>query len=271
MNKKEIENFIKMIDDNAILHEDNQSKINNILISCEYSTKKDREFAKKIQDCVKYFYKKPLKHQFGEDISYVYEISKRGIGTKYKSSHNMDLITSFLDTPTRWTGNSKNIKSFKTILDNKTYYEGLKNEITEEGQEFFNQIKKLIQKYNLIDVSKTTQKKIKLPLYLQKYVGASRTEFEITFNDSQLKISYNQPLKTALTGGYHYSMPKEIFNNREKNENLEIKILQVYLKEEINEAIEEANEYVKPHLKEWKGFEIEFNQLVAKYVMLAAI
>ena len=267
MNNKEIENFTEMITNNTTLHEDNKSKINNILMACSYATKKDKEFAQKIQGCVKHFYKEQVKHAFGEDASYMYEISKRGIGTKYKYSCNMDLITAFLDTPSMWGGKNPNTKSFKTILDKNKYFEGLKKEITEEGQEFFNQIKLLQQKYNLINVSKTTQKKIKLPSHLQKYVGETRTELEIKFDDTHLRIGFVQ----KPTGEYSYGNSKEIFNNRTKNEDLEIKILQVYLKEEINNAIEEANEYVKPHLKEWKAFETEFNQLVAKYAILAVI
>jgi len=268
LNNKEIVDLVTKVNNNSHINKENQKTIEEIISACEYATKRDAEFAQKIQGCVKHFYKKELKTDVGNiDSSYLIQISKRGIGSKYHYSKNMDLFTAFLSTPKSWNNERENKQSFQYLIDNTLLRKGLDVKITDEGIEFFNKIKEIKNKYKLINVAGSMFKSADVPNELKSYTEERTGFLEINYNQNEIKISIvNKTVK-----GEYYNRGKKIFESRERDEDLEIKILQTYFKEDINELLNTTHKEIMPYLKEWKGFEEEFNQLIAKYAILSAL
>jgi len=269
MNTEEFEGVLK-----AIYNEQNNvNKLKPDLVEIKkfslMCNEENKTLCNNFQSTLKFFYPKQLKARLGKynlsdpNNSAKYgrereiQMSKRGIGYNYWGGGNMDLFRSFFGSE----------YSLETVFGNKELFNEIKEHLNDNGKQYFDDIKTLVEKSNLEYREKSYEFEVKTSA-----IGEAINQGKI----SKMKVSSMNgiiELKTDCESHSYYNNGTEIFTLKNNNEvkfsdKLDSKILSVVYRDEINENIKLMSADAKRKNEKWEIFIEHFNKLSAKYILM---
>ena len=262
MNTKEVENIIEFNNNAEKNAELLKHDLESIKLRHYYNNENKEKMLKQLNSIIKFFYKKPTKTTFYKKptqylSSINYQISKRGIGFVYGFG-NMKLLEDLFGKD----------NSLEYILTTKSVYKNLIKNLNDEGKDFFEKLKKLIEKNKNLDSGEIKDKSMKIVLddNVKKIIGNQEEEIEYLY----LECDTDEPniqLSSSATDTWETTIDLFCYSNKSINFSdsfLSKTLTGIYINE-ITEFVNENGEDTRNKNKTFEKFIEDFNQLGAKY------
>jgi len=267
---KDIENYLA---DNSKKIDELKDDIIEINKFSVYCGEQNRKLALDLNNIMKFFYPKQVKAQLGKysisdkKSSYMSEkhvqISKRGIGYAYYTESNMDTFSKFFSDE----------YAMSNVFTNKELFKKVKSNLNERGQLCFDELKALVEKYNLdyedkeivfnVEQNKLAEKITEIPKTNSLIIETYNSGVELKVADKDKSSYYHD--KYCLIK-FHNTANSISYANK-----FGAKIVFLIYYDEIKNLLSTQGKIAKEQNNKWCEFVDEINSITAKYLLVQAI